>query len=97
MANFYLSRLATKDLVEIREYLGNKNPQASHKIVQQLKKSMLLLTENPYIGHVTDDEDVYEWHVSGTRYSLPYMIIDGNIHILRVFSEYQERPESWIR
>ena len=56
---------------------------------------MLLLTENPYIGHLTADEHVYEWHVPSTRYTLPYMIIDEDIHILRIFSEYQQRPESW--
>jgi plasmid stabilization system protein ParE len=56
----------------------------------------LLLTEQPHIGHPTDDEEVLEWHIPGLPYSLPYRIIDNQIQVLRVFHEAQHRPESWF-
>jgi hypothetical protein len=39
----------------------------------RIKSSLLLLTEQPHLGHKTDDEEVMEWHIPGLPYSLPYM------------------------
>ncbi len=72
------------------------NPEAAKKIREHLKKSFLLLQENPHIGHVTNDYDVFEWHVPRTKYSLPYMFDGDFLIILRIYDERQNRPGSWM-
>ena len=93
--NIRLSRLAKKDLEGIKNFYEAINPEAAKKIGAHLKKSFLLLQENPNIGHVTSDYDVFEWHVPRTKYSIPYMIDNNDLIILRVYDERQDRPGTW--
>ena len=95
MKNFRLSRLAKKDLEEIKDFYKKISPDIFKKIRDAIKKSFLLLQENPNIGHPTNDYDVFEWHIPGTKYSLPYMLDDNEIVILRVYDERQNRPSTW--
>jgi plasmid stabilization system protein ParE len=95
MHKIRFSRLAKKDLEAIKDFYEVLNPEAAQKIGAHLKKSFLLLQENPHIGHVTSDYDVFEWHVPRTKFSLPYMIDDHGLIILRVYDERQDRPGSW--
>jgi plasmid stabilization system protein ParE len=93
---FVLLPSAREDLVEIRQYIQQQSPAAARSVAARIKQSLLLLTEQPHIGHPTDDEEVLEWHIPGLPYSLPYRIIDNQIQVLRVFHEAQHRPESWF-
>jgi plasmid stabilization system protein ParE len=93
---FVLLPSAREDLVEIRQYIQQQSPAAARSVAARIKQSLLLLTEQPDIGHPTDDEEVLEWHIPGLPYSLPYRIIDNQIQVLRVFHEAQHRPESWF-
>ncbi|MEG3638003.1 type II toxin-antitoxin system RelE/ParE family toxin [Magnetococcus sp. PR-3] len=90
MKQLKLSRLAKKDLDHIKRYYDQINPEITIKIRDHLKKSFLLLRENPHAGHATNDYDVFQWHVPGTKYTLPYMIEEGSIIILRVYDERQD-------
>lgn len=54
-----------------------------------------MLTEQPLVRHVTDDEEVLEWHIPGLSYTLPYRIVNNEIQILRVFHEAQNKPSKW--
>ena len=93
---FVLLPSAKDDLAEIRQYLQHVSPSAVRIVATRIKQSLLLLTEQPYIGHPTDDEAVLEWHIPGLPYSIPYRIIDNQIQVLRVFHDAQFRPESWL-
>jgi len=95
MKKIKLSRLAKKDLEEIKNFYEKINPEVARNIRNTIKKSLLLLRENPHIGHVTSDYDVFEWHIPGTKYSLPYMLINDEVVILRVYDERQNRPGTW--
>lgn len=86
---------AKNDLEEIRKYLEKESPQATKIVGQKIKKSLLLLSENPYLGVVKNDEDILEWHIPGIPYTLPYRILNNQIQILRVFHEAQNKPSSW--
>ena len=66
MKKFKLSRLAKEDLQEIKQFYEKINPEVFKNIRNMIKKSLLLLQENPHIGHPTSDYDVFEWHIPGT-------------------------------
>jgi toxin ParE1/3/4 len=90
-----LLHFAKNDLEEIRSYLAKESPQASKIVGGKIRKSLSLLSENPYIGTIKDDEDILEWHIPGIPYTLPYRIVDNQIQILRVFHEAQNKPSKW--
>jgi plasmid stabilization system protein ParE len=52
------------------QYLQQESPAAARSVAARIKKSLLLLTEQPHIGHQTDDDEVLEWHVPGLPYTL---------------------------
>jgi plasmid stabilization system protein ParE len=64
-------------------------------VAVKIKKSLLLLSEQPHMGHPTDDDEVLEWHIPGLPYTLPYRIVGNQIQILRVFHEAQNKPNKW--
>lgn len=93
---FVLLPRAKDDLVKIRQFIQQESPTAAQSVANRIKQSLILLTEQPHIGHLTDDDDVLEWHVPGLPYSIPYQIVNNQIQILRVFHEAQHRPDSWF-
>lgn len=90
-----LTPSAKEDLKEIRQFISNESPQGAKTVAEKIKKSLLLLAEQPHIGHITDDDDVLEWHIPGLPYTLPYRIVNNQIQILRVFHESQDKPNTW--
>lgn len=86
-----------KDLQSLYDYYA---PRAGEKkvaeMIQHIVQQASLLTTNPYIGKVSvSDDDVLEWYVTKYPYTLPYMVQDDYIIILRVFHQSQERPSRW--
>lgn len=92
---FVLLPSAKNDLNEIRQYLQQESPAAAKKVATRIKSALLLLTEQPHLGHKTEDDEVMEWHIPGLPYSLPYMIVNHEIRILRVFHNSRNKPELW--
>lgn len=86
---------AKDDLKEIKAYLDDKSPQASKKVATRIKASLRLLSEQPYLGAIKEDEDILEWHIPGLPYTIPYQIVNHEIQILRVFHESQNKPNKW--
>lgn len=86
---------AKEDLNEIKQYISRKSPKASKMVAEKVKMSLLLLGEQPYLGHVADDDEVLEWHIPGLPYTMPYRIINNEIQILRVFHGTQNKPSKW--
>lgn len=48
---FVLLPSAKDDLNEIRQYLHQESPVAAKKVAARIKSSLLLLTEQPHLGH----------------------------------------------
>jgi plasmid stabilization system protein ParE len=86
---------AREDLKEIKAYLDGKSPQASKQVALRIKASLRLLSEQPYLGTIKEDEDILEWHIPGLPYTIPYRIVNHEIQILRVFHESQNKPSKW--
>lgn len=87
---------AQKDMRCIREYY---EPRAGIDVTVRLLKAIVqtadLLSDQPFLGAPSIDEDVLEIHVPKYPYSLPYRVRGQNIEILRVFHQSQNRPLSW--
>lgn len=90
-----LLEFAKKDLKEIRQYIEKDNPTVAKSVAKRIKESLQLLSEQPYIGHIGDDEEVLEWSIPKLPYTLPYIIVNNELQILRVFHESQNKPSKW--
>jgi len=54
---FFLLPSTKEDLKEIKQYISKENPTASKMVSERIKKALLMLTEQPLIGHVAGDEE----------------------------------------
>ncbi len=91
--------LAASDLHEIRSYYTELvgKPVADQQL-KKIVKAARLLQDHPYIGHLSShdpDNEVLEWAIPKTKYTLPYLVINDEIQILRVFNQHRTLPESW--
>lgn len=90
---------ALLDLHEIYEYHSEvAGEQVANGQLRKIYAATELLTRHPQIGHISslDSSDlILEWVIPNTNYTLPYLIIDNEIQIYRVFDTRQELPESW--
>ncbi len=75
---------AAHDLKRLRSFIAKHNPTAAKRISQDLKKSILLLLDNPELGIESDE-------LSGVRdyfprsYFVRYTIKNDSVIILRVW------------
>ena len=88
------SRLAIADLVAIRAYLGEHNPEAANGVARRILHAVELLQQQPRLGLPTHRTDVRRLIVPGTVYSLPYRVEEGTIEILEVFDGRQRAPRT---
>ena len=87
---------AKLDLIEINAYYSEKaSPKVAASLLKRIHASAVHLTEQPYIGVQTMDDDILEWHIPDLAYTLPYLINGDDIEILRVFHQSQNKPSKW--
>lgn len=91
--------LALEDLNTIKTYyLEVASTAVARRQLRKITQSAKLLITQPYMGHISPndvDGDVFEWHIPSTSYTLPYMVVDDQLWIMRVFDQRQKRPDSW--
>lgn len=93
---YKLSKVALDELDDILQYIHNLNPIAAVKYAQIFKNTFRFLVENPFAASSSDeDSDVLLWHIPDTQYSIPYMVVGDEIHILSIFYQRRKPPESW--
>ncbi len=63
MSQLRFAPAATRDLQRLREFLRQKNPQASHRAGQTIARALQLLRQQPQIGRPLDDlpAEYREW------------------------------------
>ena len=81
------------DLVSVKDYIAQENPNAAQKIVQRIKNAVSLLSEQPGIGRLGRVPNTRELVVNKTPFILPYRVRDNNIEILRVLHTSRRWPE----
>lgn len=90
-------RKALQNLDQEVEYIAKDDPQAARRIVQNIYKSVSLLSENPSLGQAGRLPDTRELIIPNTRYIVPYRVRPRlqRIEILRVFHASCQLPERW--
>ncbi|MEJ1336845.1 MAG: type II toxin-antitoxin system RelE/ParE family toxin [Candidatus Sedimenticola sp. (ex Thyasira tokunagai)] len=81
---------AQRDLVRLRDFIANKNPQAAKRISQRLKQSILRLTDQPEIGVNVEELPGVQDLVSGD-YLVRYAVLENEIYILRIWHGKEDR------
>jgi toxin ParE1/3/4 len=90
-------RKALKNLDDEAEYIAKDDPQAARLVVQRIVQTVLLLAENPSLGHPGRLPGTHELVIPDTRYVVPYRVRPRlqRIEVLRVFHTSRKQPERW--
>ncbi|MBL8707457.1 MAG: type II toxin-antitoxin system RelE/ParE family toxin [Rhodospirillales bacterium] len=81
---------AIADLIALRQYIAEHNPQAAQRIAARIRESTDQLTLHPLIGR--------PGRVAGTRelivrpYIVAYRAVDAEIEVLRVIHHARDWP-----
>jgi toxin ParE1/3/4 len=87
------SPLARRDLLEIVDYIAQRNPDAAERMRQRFLAAVEMLGKRPALGHVRHDLVAPElrvrfWPVG--RYLVVYRPVGSGIQIIRVLSGYRD-------
>ena len=90
------ARRARRHLASIRDYLAERSPTASARVLAQILKTTSLLVDFPELGRRTGDPGIFEIVVPRYLYIVAYRIDpDGRtISILGVFHAAQGSRET---
>ena len=83
---------AISDLQRLREFIAEKNPEAAERVGFQLVTDISKLASLPYIGRkvlrAPNPEMVRD--LSAGAYIIRYLILDDEVHILRVWYKRED-------
>ena len=90
-------RTALNNLHHEAAYIAKDNPQAARLMVQRIRTSVALLTDNPNLGHPGRLPGTHELVIPDSRYIVPYRVRPRlhRIEILRVFHTSRKPPGQW--
>jgi len=88
---------ALQNLDKEAEYIAKDDPLAARAVVQRIQQTILLLEDNPALGHPGRLPGTRELVIPKTRYIVPYRVRPRlqRIEILRVFHTSRKQPERW--
>ena len=77
--------------------ISQENPAAANAVVQRIYDSVVLLADNPSLGHPGRIPGTRELIVPGTQCIIPYRVSlrSNQIEILRVFHTSRKPPKNW--
>ncbi|MCU7944728.1 MAG: type II toxin-antitoxin system RelE/ParE family toxin [Candidatus Thiodiazotropha sp. (ex Cardiolucina cf. quadrata)] len=90
-------RKALKNLDDEAEFIAQDDPQAAQVVVERIRQTVLLLRDNPALGHPGRVPGTHELVIPKTRYIVPYRVRPRlqRIEILRVFHTSRKPPKRW--
>ncbi|WP_373746538.1 type II toxin-antitoxin system RelE/ParE family toxin [Neisseria dentiae] len=91
MLNVIWRDTALEDLLQITDYIWERNPVAGVEMEDLLTGSAQQLSGAPYIGRVGKISGTREF-VAHPNYILVYKIEIGEVHIIRVLHARREYP-----
>ncbi|TPM41860.1 type II toxin-antitoxin system RelE/ParE family toxin [Mesorhizobium sp. B2-3-4] len=73
------------ELTSISDYIGQRNPRAAARIVNDIhSRTARLMSANPFIGRVGEIKGTRELVIPGTPYIVAYRVKDTQIEVLFV-------------
>ncbi len=82
------------ELAGIGDYIGERNPRAAARIVNDIhSKTKRLLSSNPFIGRIGEIDGTRELVITGTPYVVAYRVTEEQIEVLFVQHGAREWPE----
>ena len=90
-------RKALINLDKEAEYISKDDPEAARLVVKRIRQTVLLLADNPALGHPGRLPGTHELVIPKTRYIVPYRVRPRlqRIEILRVFHTSRKQPKRW--
>lgn len=86
------SKTASDQLLQLDEYLGERNPDAAASTVLRIYSAIGTLKSFPEVGRPGRIQGTRELVVAGTPYLVMYRIRKGTIHILALLHGAQRWP-----
>ena len=89
--NLFFSRSAIHDLVRLREFIAQHNPNAAERISKRLRGAILKLVKQPQIGRPVPDlpGEVREF-IFG-KYVVRYEVRARELFVLRIWHAKEDR------
>lgn len=84
---------ALAQIAEIHEYIAADNPQAARRVVAQIRKDAMLLSNQPGIGRAGRVPGTRELVVSRYPFIIAYRVDGNDIPILAVIHSARRWPE----
>ena len=78
---------ALADLIDLRTYLSENNPESANRMANKIINATNLLADYPMLGKVGRIHKTRELVISGTPYTLIYLPESDLISILRIFHQ----------
>ena len=84
-----LTQRARLDLLDIADYVANRNPDAADRLIERLQDACQMLDRRPALGHTRLDlapehDDLRFWPVG--RYLIVYRTRKSGIQVVRILS-----------
>lgn len=84
------------ELAGIGDYIGERNPRAAARIVNDIhSKTKRLLSSNPFIGRIGEIDGTRELVITGTPYVVAYRVTETQIEVLFVQHGAREWPDGF--
>ena len=88
------TRRYLSELEAISDYIGERNPRASARVVNTIhSKTERLLSSNPFIGRTGEIRGTRELVIPGTPYIVAYRVTDQAAEILFVQHGARQWPD----
>lgn len=86
------TRIAIRDLIHVRRYIAQDNPQAARSVAQHILEAADLLLKHPEMGRAGRVRGTRELVISQTPYLIVYRVRGKRVHVLRILHGRQLWP-----
>jgi len=87
------SETAIANLVDIRRYIEQDQPEAARRLAARILASVDRLAAHPHLGRPGREPGTRELVVAGTPYIIPYRVYRDRLSILAVLHAAQKGPK----
>ncbi len=84
MRSVVWSRRAARNMLSIRRYIHQFNPEAAQSTAKRILESVRVVSKHPHIGRAGPEGRTRKFPVPGTSYLIVYMISDETLEIVAV-------------